>query len=203
MSLTSCIPVKCLIVGDGAVGKTCLLQVYATGTFSDEYIPTIFDNYSALVRLLPDDKIINLSLWDSAGQSEFSALRCLSYPQTGVFLLCYSLISPVSLDNIKAMWYPEIKHFNPHTPFVLVGTRADQLTDPQILSRLKEKGLQPNDPEKAHQIGRELGAYASLIACAKTGEGLKEVFETAIRAYLDSIAKEDTRRKEKHGCILI
>src|SRR3989338_8127363 len=107
-------PVKCVVVGDGAVGKTCLLISYTTNSFPEEYVPTVFDNYSA--TLMCDNRAISLGLWDTAGQEEHDRLRPLSYPQTDVFLLCYSVISPASYKNVQDKWYPEIVHHCPSSP---------------------------------------------------------------------------------------
>ena len=115
--------VKCVVVGDGAVGKTCLLISYTQNKFPTEYVPTIFDNYDVTVMIAAEP--IQLSLFDTAGQEEYDRLRPLSYPLTNVLLLCFSVVSPSSLENVREKWLPEITHYCPDTPYLLVGTRVE------------------------------------------------------------------------------
>uniref|UniRef100_A0A7S0JG10 Uncharacterized protein n=1 Tax=Calcidiscus leptoporus TaxID=127549 RepID=A0A7S0JG10_9EUKA len=133
--------VKCVIVGDGAVGKTCLLISYTTNAFPEDYIPTVFDNYSANVMV--DGKPINLGLWDTAGQEDYDRLRPLSYPQTDVFLVAFSLISRASYENVKHKWWPELKHHCPGVPMLLVGTKLDLRSDVNTIAKLREKNQTP------------------------------------------------------------
>ena len=66
-----------------------------------------------------------MALWDTAGQEDYDRLRPLSYPDTDVILMCFSVDSPDSLQNIPEKWVPEVKHFCPNVPIVLVGNKKD------------------------------------------------------------------------------
>ncbi|KAG1973807.1 transforming protein RhoA [Pimephales promelas] len=118
---------KLVIVGDGACGKTCLLIVFSKDQFPEVYVPTVFENYIADIEV--DGKQVELALWDTAGQEDYDRLRPLSYPDTDVILMCFSIDSPDSLENIPEKWTPEVKHFCPNVPIILVGNKKDLRND--------------------------------------------------------------------------
>jgi len=172
--------VKCVVVGDGAVGKTCLLISYTENRFPVDYVPTVFDNFTTGVEV--DGNHINFALWDTAGQEEYSRLRALSYPETDVFLLCFSVVSPPSFDNIKTKWFPEVDHHCPEAKKILVGTKIDLRNDKKILEELKGEKLPTT--EMGENVAKEIQAKAYLECSAYTQEGLKRVFEEAIRTVI-------------------
>ncbi|GAB5361309.1 hypothetical protein AAMO2058_000702400 [Amorphochlora amoebiformis] len=145
-----------------------------------------------------DGKAVNLGLWDTAGQEDYDRLRPLSYPQTDVFLIAFSIISPSSFDNVKSKWFPEIQHHCPGTPIILVGTKSDLRQDEGMKQKLSSKGISMVSPEMAESRAKEIGAVKYLECSALTQEGLKTVFDEAIRAALTP-----KKTKKKGGCVII
>jgi len=186
---------KLVIVGDGACGKTCLLIVFSKDQFPDVYVPTVFENYVADIEV--DGKQVELALWDTAGQEDYDRLRPLSYPDTDVILMCFSIDSPDSLENIPEKWTPEVRHFCPNVPIILVGNKKDLRNDPQTLRELSKMKQEPVRPEQGRAMAEQIGAYAYLECSAKTKDGVREVFETATRAALQ------VKKKPKRKCNIL
>ncbi|XP_078662158.1 rho-related protein rac1A-like [Branchiostoma floridae x Branchiostoma belcheri] len=183
--------IKCVVVGDGAVGKTCLLISYTTNSFPEEYIPTVFDNYSANVMV--DGRPVCLGLWDTAGQEDYDRLRPLSYPNTDIFLVCFAVNSRTSLANVEARWKAELLRHEPDVPILLVGTKSDLRDEEEAQSDSKETIMITQD--EALAAAKRIDAVQYAECSSLTQAGLKEVFDSAIRAVLNKRA--DRRRAKK------
>jgi len=173
--------VKLVVVGDGAVGKTSLLISYATNNFPTDYVPTVFENYTA--RKKRGEETILLHLWDTAGQEEYDRLRPLSYPGADVVLLCFSTVSQASYDAIRDKWAPEVNHYIHEVPHLLVGTKID-LREAQHPDPNSGK-FEPITLEMGQSMAKQIKAAKYLEVSSKTRQGLEEVFAQAIDLVLE------------------
>jgi len=207
LDLSGATRVKLVIVGDGAVGKTSLLISYSTGEFPTEYLPTVFENFTAQMKR--DSGLVLLHLWDTAGQEDYDRLRPLSYPGADVVLLCFSTISQASFDAIKEKWAPEVHHYIPAVPKILVGTKIDlreaKTTDPNT------GRFEPILPEKGKEMAKDIGCACYMEVSSKTGQGLTDIFNQAVDLVLKSRddvkgtsdSKKSGKKKEKGGCVML
>ncbi|CAG10174.1 unnamed protein product, partial [Tetraodon nigroviridis] len=207
---TGTIMLKCVVVGDGAVGKTCLLMSYANDAFPEEYVPTVFDHYAVSVNV--GGKQYLLGLYDTAGQvcikkqilvysklpsptlsvfvsallmqEDYDRLRPLSYPMTDVFLICFSVVNPASFQNVREEWVPELQEYAPSVPYLLIGTQIDLRDDPKTIAKLNDMKEKPIVTEQGQKLAKEIGACCYVECSALTQKGLKTVFDEAIIAIL-------------------
>ncbi|XP_008412038.1 rho-related GTP-binding protein RhoA-C-like [Poecilia reticulata] len=187
---------KLVIVGDGACGKTCLLTVFTKDQFPEVYVPTVFENYVADIEV--DQTKIQLALWDTAGQEDYDRLRPLSYPDTDVILLCFSVVSRDSLANVKEKWTPEVRHFCPHVPIVVVGNKTDLRNDENTRKMLTKQNEEPIKYEEGKDMSNQIAAYSYQECSAKNKDGVRQVFDTAAKAALTN----NSRGKKNH-CVLL
>ncbi|KAI3378839.1 hypothetical protein SNEBB_007905 [Seison nebaliae] len=164
--------------------------------WSREYLPTVFDNYA--VNKVVDSQPVNIALWDTAGQEDYDRLRPLSYPQTDVFLICFSLVCPNSYEHVRAKWNPEVDHYLPRTPKILIGTKLDLRNDRDTIEKLREKGLAPISYVQGLGMMKEVRAEKYIECSALTQQNLDQVFEEAIRAVI-----QPARPRKKPVCEIL
>lgn len=117
----------------------------------------------------------------SSGQEDYDRLRPLSYPQTDVFLVCYSQVRRATLENVREKWLPEIRHHCADAAVIIIGTKGDLVTSgsTQYQDRIVPEG-------EAQRLAKEEGCQL-LLTSALTQQGLKDVWAAMGRAALASV----------------
>jgi Rho family protein len=194
---------KLVLLGDGASGKTSLLNVFTRGYFPTVYEPTVFENY--VHDIFVDNVHIELSLWDTAGQEEFDRLRSLSYDDTDLIMLCYSVDSKDSLENVESKWVGEIADNCPGVKLVLVALKCDlreqeNEEDGEGESSAPAAGEQPREKrptinyDQGLEVARRINAARYLECSAMRNRGVNEAFTEAARVAL-SVKKDSEDSK--------
>jgi len=181
--------IKVALVGDGTVGKTCILMSYVCQSFLEDYVPTMFDNFSVIESV--DGELVNVILWDTAGQEDYETIRTTTcFPNTHVFILCFSVVHPDSFHNIKQKWLEELKKSCPDTPYILVGTKTDLRSDDETVKKLQEKNKEPISIKMGQKRAKEIKALAYLECSAKDIKSVNEVFTQAIKIVMDPLKEK-------------
>ena len=129
-------------------------------------------------------------------QDDFDSLRPLCYPETNVFMLCFSVMSPTSFHNVIDKWVPEIRTHCPNAPIILVGTQCDLRNDVKVLIELAHYNEKPVTEDEARKLVEEIGAEDYIECSALTQKNLKEVFDSAILASLDIRTSKNMKKNK-------
>ena len=202
--------VKCVIVGDVGCGKKTMLFSYISKK------PTLHDHPNVykppIKRLKIGKSTVNLVLCDTKGHTRYDRIRPLCYPNTDVFIICFSLIDATSLVNVRTKWFPEIEHYcKNNVPILLVGTKFD-LRDRKNDSQKKlsfqriSKNIEQNDLNLENvtyqdgiSIAETIGAEKYIECSALTNKSIDIVFEAAAKTFLSRTSKH-TKKQNKPGC---
>ncbi|KAK4057687.1 Rho GTPase [Microbotryomycetes sp. JL221] len=151
---------KVVVCGDGAAGKTSLLNVFVNGEFPYVYEPTVFENH--VKDMVVDSTALEMALWDTAGQEDFDKLRSLSYADTHIVMLCFSVDIPDSLENVESKWVEEITLHVPGVKICLVACKCDLREDPATKSRLAQYNQRPVQYDDGLAVAKRIRASRYL-----------------------------------------
>ncbi|KAJ5478990.1 hypothetical protein N7530_004499 [Penicillium desertorum] len=133
--------IKCVILGDHGTGKTSLFISYTTKKFPSMDVPVLLDPCDVII--MAEGKKRMLRLWDTTDEQGYTRLRPLWYPQTNVFLVCFSIASPDSFELVREKWLPQVRYMCPGVPCLIVGTKTDLRDDPSTKRKLAKMKMQP------------------------------------------------------------
>ena len=121
----------------------------------------------------------------------------MSYPGTDVFIVCFSVVGRDSFKNVEQKWINEIQHHCPGQPVVVCGTKLDLRDEPV------HKANNPVTKEEGEALAQRIGAKCYLECSARTRDGLKPVFEAAVRTALSTVEEQKQSVRKKHKCAIL
>ena len=197
-------PRKIVVIGDMFCGKSSLISAYCRDKFSaDLYVPTILNSCLADARIF--GRRVDLAIVEISGRRDYARLRQCAYHKTDAIILCYATDNSDTLESILTYWLPELQHFAPRAPRILVGTKNDrrddrihearQLTDTTSEEQnVQRQALLEKLVSKARVVeaGEMVKAHASLVCSALYRDRTRDVFEKAAE-----VALKKSRRKKK------
>ncbi len=118
--------VRLAVVGQGGVGKSCLILQYTSKCFITKYDPTLEDCYRKQVTV--DEHEVILDIYDTAGQDEFAPMRDGYYRKCDAFMLVYRIDKASTLEELRDIHDAilGVKGGDGDAiPFILVGNKCD------------------------------------------------------------------------------
>ncbi|KAH0786617.1 Ras family GTPase [Histomonas meleagridis] len=162
--------IKVVVLGLGAVGKSCLTVRFIKNTFQEEYEPTISDTYSKTISL--NNHQYSIDVLDTAGMEETEAVGPQVYRDRDCFIIVYAINDRASFDNVNKV-YNNIQRYKDSNQFpcIICANKID-LENDRVIKFEEGKAL-------ADKFSAQF-----LETSAKTGANVQEIMETAIREYL-------------------
>ena len=159
---------KILLLGDCAVGKSCLLLRYCENSFQESHLATIGLDFRLKTITLENNRKIRIQIWDTAGEDRFRSITRNYYKGAHGIVLIYDVTDQQSFQHIKD-WVDKIKEESKEGVIIyLVGNKID-LIDKRIITNADGKKLSEEIKIKYYETS------------AKDSIGVNEVFENLVK----------------------
>ncbi|XP_054985500.1 ras-related protein Rab-19-like [Sorex araneus] len=162
---------KVILIGDSGVGKTSVLQHFASGVYSDDQNNTV--NMDFILRSLDiDGKKVKMQLWDTAGQERYRAITKNYYREVDAAIIAYDITRRSSFESVPD-WIDDVKEYgDTDTVIMLMGTKSDLCERRQVLF------------EEACAMAEKHGLLAALETSAKESRNINEAFQLMARVLI-------------------
>ena len=181
------IGIKVTLIGESSVGKTCIINRFCKDLFSRDIDSTLGANYSQK-RIERKGKKIRLDLWDTAGEEKYRAIGRHFYKESYIVCLVYDITNKESFENLKKIWYPELKEYGEEYKIIaLIGNKLDLYLEEAV------------NEEEGKKFANEINAVFKRTS-ALEGLGLDDLFNELVDKYLDEIQNDIKKNdNEKKG----
>lgn len=198
-------PGKLVIIGQGAVGKTCFLLRVAHNQFPEEYVPTVFDSpdIPVLVRSQKHRMDVQIGLYDTSSRSDYERLRRLSYAGADLMVIAFSVIDQTSFENATTYYLTEAIEYAAGVPVVLLGLKTDLRTSTDIIEKLQKKGERIVSREDAEAVARKLGLKYFETSSLADPEGVQKVMQQCANIIADRHLPSDGSKKSGGGLLAL
>ena len=170
--------VKCVAVGDPAAEKRSLFKACVKHWNGRS---AFGENGSELTgRARVEDESCAVRMCNTSGLEDDHGKRVQYYSMVDVFMVCFSVVSPASVESVREKWIPEITRHHPDKPYFLVGTQIHLRADEVTVAMLDRNGQRPISLNMGKKLAKEFKAVKYVECSASTSEGLGHVCKTVL-----------------------
>ena len=178
------LPIKCVLLGETAVGKTCLINRFVNNTFQEDFVPTMVGCYSSKdIFYDKANKKIKYEIWDTAGQEKYRSINKIFYQDTSIAILVFDITRKDTFEALKNYWYLELRDNSPKDIVIAIAANKCDLYEYEEVSH-----------DEVEEFGKSINALYEQTS-AKTGEGIKDLFNSIGYKLLSPENYEDFLRK--------
>ena len=175
--------IKIILVGSSGVGKTSLVSAFFDNPFENQALPTVAPASCNAIIEVPGNKKVELQIWDTAGQERFQAISQMFYRDSHIAFVCFDGKQQDTIEN----WVSRVRGEVPECIIFLVATKGDTLSEEEI-SELNHSGT---------ELVAKYKAKSFLVTSAKTGNGVKDLFEAAALCYSEVFQSNEANNEVK------
>ena len=164
---------KVVLLGDMAVGKTCIIAQFTSGQFDPDTVTSSSANFRSKSIEFLDGKSIKFNIWDTMGQEKYRSMAQIFYKDARIVILVYDISNQKSFEGMKDYWYPQVKEKGPKEIILAVVANKSDLYE-----------LRQVEDEEGETFAKSIGAIFASTS-ARNDTGITSLFENIGRMALD------------------
>ena len=183
-TIEATVPIKCVLLGETAVGKTSLINRFVNDVFQENFVPTMVGCYSSKdIFYDKANRKIKYEIWDTAGQEKYRSINKIFYQDASIAILVFDITRKDTFETLKNYWLTEIRDNSPKDIIIAIAANKSDLYEYEEISN-----------DEVEEFANSINALYKQTS-AKSGQGIKELFDIIGYKLLSPENYEDFLRK--------